>query len=448
MADVKAPPQNIDAEQSILGSMIKDPDTLPIVTEMLSPNDFYRYNHGLLFKLITELYNKGKPTDLISVCEEMDRKKVTDRIGGKAYVAQLESSVATTAAVEHYAKLVKELAIARRVINAAQKIAEQGYSKDYGSIEEYVHNAEALMFEASRFKERKSLVPVRDFLLDHMDTIDSRRRMKGVTGIPTGFEKLDLWTAGWQSGEMIIIAGRPSMGKTSWALQCAKDAALRHGKKVAVFMLEVSKEQAAEKMLINEGLVDGQDVRTGLISDEEWDELYKASERLYEAGIYIDDSGHPTVPEIRSKCRRMQAEVGLDMVVIDYLQLIKCHVKVDSRWREVAEISSALRVMAKELDVPVLVLSQLNRAPESRKNHKPQMSDLRESGNLEQDAHVIILLHRPEYYEPNNPDAKGKAEIIVAKQKNGPTGIIEVSFKKEFTRFAEIERWQRPPREE
>jgi len=439
-------PKYIDAEEEILGSlMVEDNDVpLSVATEMLKPNDFYMLEHQYIFRACQLLYNNGKPVNIISVKNLLESKKYLEKAGGATNIARLYNLVATTKNIEYNCQLVRKAALQRRLIHAAKKIAEHASAGDFEDIDELIGAAEQEIFNATEGRQQGKLVRISDFLAEHLDAIAKRRTRKGVTGIPTGFEKLDRWTAGWQKGELIIVAGRPSMGKTSLALRFTDVAAVENQKSVAVFMLEVTKEQALEKMLVARQEVDGQSVRTGALEEQEWMQITKASEELHDAAIYIDDSARLTVPEIRAKCKRIQSNNGLDLIVIDYLQLLKCHKKKESRMREIEEISSGLRIMAKDLNVPVIALSQLNRACENRPNKKPQLSDLRESGNIEQDAHVVILVHRPEFYWPDKSEYWGKAELIVAKQRNGPTGTIEVEFKKRFAKFEDaggVSKW-------
>jgi len=432
-------PKQIDAEEEILGSLLIEENDMPlsIATEMLEPKDFYLPEHQYIYRACQLLYGKGKPVNVISVKDLLESKKYLDRAGGTFKIARLPGLVATTRNIEYNCQLVKKASLQRRLMHAAKKIAEHA-TGDFETTDELIGIVEQELFAATEGKIQNKLVRISDFITDHLDVIAKRKTKKGITGIPTGFEKLDSWTAGWQKGELIIIAGRPSMGKTSLALKFADVAAVENQNTVAVFMLEVSKEQALEKMIVARGEVDGQSVRTGALEDVEWSQLTDASNAINEAEIYIDDSSSLTVPEIRAKCKRIQANNGLDLVVIDYLQLLKCHKKKESRMREIEEISTGLRIMAKDLNVPVIALSQLNRACENRPNKKPQLSDLRESGNIEQEAHVVILVHRPEFYWPDKSEYWGKAELIVAKQRNGPTGTIEIEFKKRFAKFEDI----------
>lgn len=434
----KIPPQNTEAEQSVLGSILRDPDALHKVIELISPPDFYRDPNSVIYQTILDLFNNNHPTDLITVTEELRKKGLIEQVGGYAAVAQLANMVPTSANVEYYARIVKDKSLTRKVISNANLILETAYAGEYETSEELVGFAESAMFQLGQKLVRNSLTHARDLVYNQLDTIQARDVKKGVTGISTTFGILDIWTAGWQRGELIVIAARPSMGKTSWAFQMAKDTAIRCGNKTAIFSLEVNKESAIEKMLVNEAMVDGQRVRIGKLDSEEGDRLINAADRIAKANIFIDDTAAITVPEIRSKCRKIKCETGLDMVVIDYLQLMNSHKKTENRQREVSEITRSLKLMARELDVPVLVLSQLTREVMKSNDKRPNLGHLKDSGSIEADADVVVFLHRDEYYNQDS-EKKGITEIIVAKQRNGPVGTIELAFRKEYTRFAMLD---------
>lgn len=434
----RIPPQNIEAEQSVLGSILRDPDAITKVIEILSPADFYRDGHRVAFEIMLDLFNNNLPTDLIAVTDELQKKGQLDKVGGATYVAQLSSSIPTAANVEYYARIVKEKSLTRQVILNANLILQSAYSGDYETADELINLAESSMFAIGQKNVKGTLIPAKEIAIKQIDVIQARDAAKGVTGISTTFRALDFWTAGFQPADLIIIAARPSMGKTSFALQVAKDGAIKNGTKTAIFSLEVSKESLVEKLLVNESMVDGQRMRIGKFTDEDYDKMSYALSRICGADIFIDDTPDITVPEMRSKCRKLKAEKGLDLVVIDYLQLMNCHKKVNGRNHEISEISRSIKLMARELNVPVIALSQLSRAVEQRQDKHPMMSDLRESGSLEQDADMVMFLYRDEYYNPNS-EKKGITEVIIGKQRNGPIGTVELGFLKNFTKFVPLE---------
>lgn len=430
------PPYSEEAEQSVLGAILRNPEAIVRVQDILVPDDFYLDKHKKIYQAMLDLFNDSIPTDLVMVTESLRKNGLLDRIGA-AFVASLTEVTPTAANIEHYARIVKEKSIVRQVISRATKIVNLAYEGEYESAEELVNKAEAAIFQIGMKSAKSTLTKAKDLVIKQMEAIYSRDAHKGITGISTTFKILDIWTAGWQRGELIVIAARPSMGKTSWAFQMAKDAAIKNGHRVAIFSLEINKEAAVEKLLINESMIDGQRARIGKLLDGDDQKLARAANRIAQAGIYIDDTPAITVPEIRTKCRKMKAEVGLDMIVIDYLQLMSSHKKTENRQREMSEITRSLKLLARELDVPVLVLSQLSRAVEYTADKKPNLSHLKDSGAIEADADVVVFLYRPEYYFPDT-DKKGITEIIFAKQRNGPVGTVELAFLKNCTKFVSI----------
>ena len=432
-------PYNYEAEQASLGAILLDREIVPVVGDILSPGDFYMQGNGVIFETCLQLYSQNAPVDLVSVVDALRKQGRLEKVGGVSYIAGLSNMIPTAEGAAYYAEIVASHATVRRVIQKAEEIAAKGYEGLFTNAADYAAMAEESMISTTMQARKSGLVRVGDVLYQRLKEIEARRELKGITGIETGFRMLDLWTSGFQPGELIIVAGRPSMGKTSWGVQVAAHAAVRNDKKVAVFSLETSRDMLIEKLLINRGQVSGQKVRTGKFSPEEHAQLASAARALAKAGLYIDDSASLSVAELRAKCRRMQAERGLDMVVIDYLTLLRPTKNRESRRLEVADISAGLRIMAKELNIPVVALSQLSRKVEDRRGQKPIMSDLREAGEIEQDAHVIIFIHRPEKYDPS-PENEGKAFIILEKQRNGPTGEFEVYFEKSYTRFGDMER--------
>lgn len=429
------PPQSINAEQSVLGCIFRDQEVLPEIIEILQPADFYQNSHTIIFQAMTDLYNNRQPVDLVTVQNKLNKE--IDVIGGVTYLAGLTNSMPTSGYAKYYAEIVKGKSLARQVIQKANLIMQTAYSGEYKNVEELINLAESSMFELSKKNEKSSLQPVRETAFKLLDEIQARDSTKGVTGISTTFRQLDYWTAGFHPGELTILAARPSMGKTSFALQIAKDGAIKNNIKPAIFSLEVNSKSLIEKMMVNESLVDGQLVRIGKLSNDQSDNLINATNRISKPDIFIDDTPTITVSEMRSKCRKLKAEKGLDIIIIDYLQLMQGHGK-SNRQQEISEISRGLKLLARELDIPVIALSQLSRAVEQRDNKRPMLSDLRESGAIEQDADLIMFLYREDYYNPET-DKKDTVEVIIGKQRNGKIGRVELGFLKEYTKFVKLE---------
>lgn len=433
----RVPPQNIDAEQSVLGAMLLDRDAIFRVMEFLKPEDFYRESHRLLYQVILELSEDGKPVDLITVTDLLKDKGELEKIGGITYVATLANLVPTAANAEYYARIVEEKALTRSLISLSTRIASRGY-ENTASAEELLDEAEKSILDLGQRRSSAAFIPVKDILVDTFESLENIYNNRGkVTGVPSGFLELDRLTNGFQKGDLIILAARPSMGKTAMATLVGQHAAVKHQVPVGIFSLEMSKEQLVQRMLCCEAMVDAHKVRTGNLSDEDWGKLSEAARYLSRAPIYLDDTGAATVREMKSKARRLKAERGLGLIVIDYLQLMSGGKRIENRQQEIAEISRNLKGLAKELEVPVLALSQLSRAVESRTDKRPMMSDLRESGSIEQDADVIMFIYRDEYYNQES-EKKGIAEVIIAKQRNGPVGTVELGFFKEFTKFVNL----------
>jgi replicative DNA helicase len=437
----KVPPQNAEAEQSILGGILLDNQALNNVLEVLVANDFYSESHRRIFTAIIELSDKNEPTDLITLTNILKNKKQLDGVGGAAYLASLVDNVPSAANVAYYAKIVKEKAILRQLIGTATGILKNSYDSGM-DVDDVLDEAEHSIFEISENKIRPSFYLLKNIIKDTFKTIENLYEKKNlITGVPTGFARLDDLTSGLQKSELIIVAGRPSMGKTAFALNLARHAAVEMGLPVAVFSLEMSKEQLALRMLAADAKVDSQRLRRGLVGETDWPKLTTAAGRLSEAPIFIDDTPAITVLEMKAKARRLKAENGLELVVLDYLQLMRAGGRKDSREQEISEISRSLKALAKELNVPVIALSQLNRKVEDRTNRRPQMADLRESGAIEQDADVIAFIYRDEVYNKSedNPE-KGIAEIIIGKQRNGPVGIVKLAFLEQYTSFEQLAR--------
>ena len=437
----KVPPQNLDAEQSVLGGILLDNLALNTVLEVLEASDFYSEAHRKIFAATVELSNRNEPCDLITLGNLLKDQKKIEQVGGMAYLSSLVDNVSSAANIAYYAKIIKEKSILRRLIGTATEILNKSY--DAGSdVDSVLDQAEHAIFEISENKIRPSFSPIKDIIKDSFKTIERLYAQKAlVTGVATGFDKLDDITSGLQNSDLIIIAGRPSMGKTAFALNIAQNAALQANVPVAVFSLEMAKEQLATRMLAAEARVDSQRLRKGFLGETDWPKLTAAAGRLSESPIYIDDTPAISVIEMKAKARRLKAEFGLGLIVIDYLQLMRGGTYKDSREQEISEISRSLKALAKELSLPVIALSQLNRKVEDRTSRRPQMADLRESGAIEQDADVIAFIYRDEVYNrsDDNPD-KGIAEIIIGKQRNGPTGTVRLAFLEKFTCFENLAR--------
>lgn len=432
----RIPPQNVEAERSTLGSMLLEKEAIYKGAEILRPEDFYREAHRVIFEVVIHLANKGEPVDIITVSEELKQRNMLDKVGGIAYLTALANSVPTAANIEYYARIVEEKSILRSVITAAGNVMAMGYAgtEDVSII---LDEAEKQIFQISQKRNLKSFISLKNILIETFERIEKIYESKGgVTGLPTKFIDLDRMTAGLQPSDLIILAARPSMGKTTFALNIARNVAVEVKIPVVVFSFEMSKEQLALKLLCSEAGVDNQRIRTGTLKDDDWPRLSHALGRLSDSQIFIDDSPGLTALDIRSRTRRIKAEHGLGLIVIDYLQLMSSSSRnrMENRQQEVSEISRALKSLARELNVPVMALSQLSRAVEKRDDKKPYLADLRESGSLEQDADLVAFLYREDYYHPES-DKKNITELIIAKQRNGPVGTVELQFFKEFGLF-------------
>jgi replicative DNA helicase len=432
----RVPPQNLEAEESVLGGVLLDNAALDRIVELVQPDDFYRGVHRKIFRAMLDLSERNEPVDLITLAEALKGRGDLADVGGATFLGELAARVPTAANIVHYARIVRDRAVLRGLITAATEIATQGYEAS-GHVAGLLDRAEQLIFEISERQTRNAFTRLADVLVGSLKTIERLYDQKqSVTGVPTGFADLDRLTSGLQPSDLIIVAGRPSMGKTAFCLNIAEHAALRAEVGVAIFSLEMAKEQLAMRMLCSEARVDLARVRTGHLTDREFPRLAMACGRLAEAPVYIDDTPALSVLELRAKARRLKRDPAakLGLVVVDYVQLMRSSEGRDNREQEISEISRSLKALAKELNVPVVALSQLNRQVESRNPPIPRLADLRESGAIEQDADVIIFLYREEYYNDDS-DKKGVADIIVAKQRNGPTGDVELTFLREFTRF-------------
>ncbi|MCJ7541215.1 MAG: replicative DNA helicase [Desulfobacterales bacterium] len=432
----RIPPQSLEAEESILSAILVDNDTLPEILEILSPQDFYRSSHQKMFTAITELFSKDEPVDLVTLTNILRERGWLEGIGGASYLANLVDTVPLAVNAQYYAKIIHEKACLRQLIEKTNAIAKRCF-EDQGDVESVIDFAETSIFEISENKIKPAFYPIGKIIEINIDALEERQGNKAlVTGVPTGFTKLDELTAGLQKSDLVILAGRPGMGKTACALNIAKNSAVDANIPVAIFSLEMSKEQLSFRMLSSEARVDSSRLRRGFITQDDWIKITDAAGFLSQAPIFIDDSPNITVLEIRAKSRRLKMESDIGLIIIDYIQLMKGRASAERRDLEISEISRSLKALAKELDIPVLALSQLNRKLEERSDKRPQLSDLRESGALEQDADIVAFIYRDELYnkDENNPN-KGKAEIILAKQRNGPTGIATLTFLATYTRF-------------
>ena len=436
----KLPPQNLEAEMAVLGSMLIDEEAVSSAAERLDANAFYKDTHKKIFQAIINLYNSNKAVDLITLTDGLKKDGSLDEIGGASYLTSLANAVPTAANINHYAGIVQEKYILRTLINNSTKIITVCHESD-GNIAEVVDTAERLIFEVSDRKNQGSYLHLKEIVKDSIETIDRLYQNKAhVTGVPTGYIDFDLKTAGLQPADLIIIAGRPSMGKSAFALGMAEYAGVVEKVPTAIFSLEMSKEQLVQRMLCSHARVDAHKVRTGYLSTSDWPRLTAAAGKLSEAPIFIDDTPAISVMELRARARRLKSHHDIKLIILDYMQLMRgSAMNMESRQQEISEISRSLKALARELNVPVIAISQLSRAVESRNDHRPQLSDLRESGAIEQDADVVVLILREEYYTPT-PENQGIAEAIIAKQRNGPVGTLKLAFIKEFTRFENISR--------
>lgn len=431
-------PQSIEAEQSVIGSMIIDKGAIAKVLEGLEEEDFYRDGHKIIYRTILEMFRNDIAIDLLTLLEYLKSTDMLERAGGVTYITELSSSVPTTANLDAYIKIVSDKSTLRKLIKSSTAIIEESYNNQ-SKVEDVVDSAEKKIFNIAEKRTSKDFEPLADVLERGFAQIEKLFNDKGsVTGVPSGFTDLDAKTSGFQSGDMVLIAARPSMGKTTFALNIVEHAALRENKSVVVFSLEMSKEQLAYKLLCSEANVDMLKLRTGTLEDKDWENIAMAAGPLSKAKIYIDDTAGVTVMEMRSKCRRLKMEYGIDLIVIDYLQLMSGGTGSDNRQQEVSEISRSIKALAKEMECPVIALSQLSRAPEQRADHRPMLSDLRESGSIEQDADIVMFLYRDEYYNKETED-KNIGECIMAKQRNGPVGTVRLAWLGQYSKFGNLD---------
>ena len=431
------PPQNIEAEIAVLGSMLISEDAIAQTIETLAPNYFYKDVHRKIFETIVELYDSNSPVDLITLSEELKKKGILEEVGGPAYLALIANSVPSAANVQYYAKMVKEKYILRSLINVSTEIIKRCH-QSAEDVDELLDSAEKSIFEIVSHRIEGRVIPIKELIKSSIATIDNLYQRKSqITGIPSGFIEFDSLTAGFQNSDLVIVAGRPSMGKSAFACSIAEHVALDEKLPVAIFSLEMSKENLVHRMLCSHARVNAHKVRSGFLSPEDWTRLTSAAGKLLEAPIFIDDTTGINVLELRAKARRLKAHHDIKLLIVDYLQLMRSLSRAENRQQEISEISRSLKDLARELDIPVIAISQLSRATEQRQDRRPQLSDLRESGAIEQDADVVILLFREEYYYPSEEN-KGIAEVIIAKQRNGPVGVVKLAFIKEYTRFENL----------
>lgn len=434
----KLPPQNLEAEQSVLGAMLIERDAILRAMDILEPDCFYRDAHRKIFEAIVSLMERSEAVDIITVTEELRRRGTLEDVGGVAALSHLANVVPTAANVEYYARIVEEKAVLRKLIHAASEIARQVYQGE-DDVDDIMDKAENLIFNVAQRRRVRSYVALRDVLIDAYEQIESLYANKGqITGVPTGFIEFDDMTSGLHESELIIIAARPSQGKTALCLNIACHAAVRRKVPTAIFSLEMSREQLAQRMLCAEAGVNGHRLRTGTLTEDDWKRLSRALGWLSQAPMFIDDTPNISLMELRAKARRMKAEHDIGLIIVDYLQLMHTRGRAESRQQEISEISRSLKALARELQVPVLALSQLSRAVEQRQDKRPQLSDLRESGSIEQDADVVGFIY-------HNPEAEDNViELIVAKQRNGPTGSVPLVFLKDIGKFVNLERRLQP----
>ncbi len=432
-------PHSTEAEQSVIGAMLMDRDAVTVASEILTPDDFYEKQYGILFEAMLELYGENKPIDLITLQNRLKEKDVPPEISSLEYVRDMITAVPTSANIKYYAEIVSEKALLRKLIQVSEGIASTCYAGKE-SLEEILETTEKQIFDLLQRGTGDDIIPIKDMVLETLDKIDAASRSKGnVTGLATGFTDLDYKTSGFQPSDLILIAARPSMGKTALALNIAEYMAFRNNLTVGLFSLEMSRDQLINRLLSMESRVDSQQIRTGNLSDSDWGSLIEAAGVIGKSNLIIDDTPGISISELRSKCRKMKLDHKVDIIIIDYLQLMQSSRPAESRQQEISDISRSLKEIARELQVPVVALSQLSRAPEARNDKRPILSDLRESGAIEQDADVVMFLYRDDYYNHDSP-RKDVAEVIIAKQRNGPTGTVELAWLPRFTKFANMKK--------
>jgi len=435
----RMPPQDVLAEQSVLGGMLLSKDAIADVAEVLQAADFYRPAHETIFGAVLDLFARGEPADPVTVADLLARQGTLGRVGGAPYLHSLVATVPTAANAAYYGRIVRDKAVLRRLVEAGTRIAAMGYAAEGGEVEDLVNRAQAEVYGVGASRVHDDYRPLSEALEATLAELEEMSSRDGtMTGVPTGFAELDHLTNGLHAGQMVVIAARPAMGKSTVGLDIARSAALHHGLPTVIFSLEMSRNEITTRLLSAEAAIKLQALRTGRLAEDDWTRIARVMGRANDAPLFIDDSPNMTLAEIRAKCRRLRQQHGLKLVVIDYLQLMTSGKRVESRQQEVSEFSRALKLLAKELDVPVIAISQLNRGPEQRTDKRPQMADLRESGSIEQDADMVILLHREDAYEKES--RPGEADFIVAKHRNGPTDTLTVVFQGHYSRFVDMAR--------
>lgn len=432
----KLPPQNVEAEFSVLGGLMLEREAYDQVSDLISAADFYKPSHQIIYQVISELHQKAQPIDIVTVSNSLQTRNELDLIGGPDYLLSLLDKVVSAANIDSHARIIHEKSLLRRLINTSSSLIEKAYGSDYENAEALIDFAEAEILKVGEQKTSSGLIGSMEIVKTSIEKIeDLYKRKADVTGVPTGFTELDRMTSGLHGGELIIIAARPSMGKTALSLNLASHMALRAKKTVAYFSVEMGKESVMMRLLAAEAKISMGEIRNGRIQDASWPKLIQAAGSISEANLFIDDTAGISPFEIRARCRRLKAQHGLDCIMIDYLQLMDLKQKVESRERAVSEISKGLKAIAKELQIPIIALAQLNRGVEGRSDRRPMLSDLRESGSIEQDADVIMMLYRDDYYDKDDPEKAGSAEIIIGKQRNGPTGTVKLRFDAKYNLF-------------
>lgn len=434
--DKRIPPHNEEAERSALGAVMLSKEALLDVSEEVKAEDFYNKNHQEIFEAIMALYRENSAVDMLTVCEELNKRKALEMVGGRAYIASLTAGVPSTVNAGEYAKIVSEKAMMRSLIGASESITAQGY-EDKMAAEELLDDAEGKIFKISQKRQKNDYVKIQDVLIKNLQIIDKAVANKGeVIGLPTGFKQLDEKTSGLQPSDLIIVAARPGMGKTAFALNIAQQSAVKAGASVLIFSLEMSQEQLGQRLIAMHARVESEKLKKGTLDIKDWDRINYALNELNNTKIVIDDTPGISIMEMRNKCRRLKAEQGLDLIVVDYLQLMTFDGRADSRQQEISALSRHLKLLAREMDCPVIVLSQLSRAPELRQDKRPMLSDLRESGSIEQDADIVMFIYRDDYYNKET-DKPGVCEINIAKHRSGPTDTIELTWVARYTKFSD-----------
>lgn len=434
----KIPPHNLDAERSVLGSGLLSKEALSDVMEILKPDDFYDGANKEIYMAMIDMFRENKSVDIVTVCEELKRRNVLEMVGGRSYIGTLSGEVPVTTNASEYAKIVAEKASIRKLIHTSELIREKSFDENEEA-KEIINFAEKEILSVAQERQRGDYSKLQDVLVADIELInEAARNQDKIIGVPTGFKPFDSMTSGLQKSELVIVAARPAMGKTAFALNIALNAAVKHDASVLIFSLEMGKEQLGNRLLSMESRVEMENIKKGTLDNNDWDRIFLAVDNLAKANVYIDDTPDLSVFEIKNKCRRLKAEKGLDLVVVDYLQLMKSEGRAENRQQEISTLSRYLKLLAREMDCPVIVLSQLSRAPDQRPNHTPVLSDLRESGSIEQDADIVLFLYRDDYYAKEESEKPGICDVIIAKNRSGPTGNIELAWVGKYTKFSDI----------